>query len=267
MRQPKIHCVIPHFSLPASARKPALPTSAYTSRSTFQIKHPQPHHRLLHSLYHQTSQRTRIPNTEHQTYIFPATLRLQLQTSFSLSTKSHFSTTTQIMLSDDAYMSFLNKANADSSGSQAPQQGAGTVKTETVHSSLSVPKPLQSVDAYYISDTDEPFEPVALKWDGAAKGSWPSADQLSSLISPNTDLSQSISTLSPSSFDPNNQYSTALDAIRAAAVEKDSGADQSAVELKVYRVEQTSTKIEYWILALHAPESRLVGLRAKAVES
>lgn len=78
------------------------------------------------------------------------------------------------MSSDDAYMSFLDKANADVSGS-APQQGAGTVKTETVHSSLSVPKLLQSVDAYYISDTDEPFEPVALKWDGAAKGAWPSA--------------------------------------------------------------------------------------------
>jgi hypothetical protein len=78
------------------------------------------------------------------------------------------------MSSDDAYMSFLDKANADVSGS-APQQGVGTVKTETVHSSLSVPKLLQSVDAYYISDTDEPFEPVALKWDGAAKGAWPSA--------------------------------------------------------------------------------------------
>ncbi|KAJ5822533.1 hypothetical protein N7447_004873 [Penicillium robsamsonii] len=267
MRQPKIHCVIPRFSLPASARKRALPISSYTSRSTFQIKHPQPQHRLLYSLYHQTSQRTRIPNIEHQTHIFPTTSRLQLQTSSSLSTKSLFSTTTQTMSSDDAYMSFLNKANADSSGSQAPQQGAGTVKTETVHSSLSIPKPLQSVNAYYISDTDEPFEPVALKWDGAAKGSWPSADQLSSLISPDTNLSQSISTLSPSSFDPNNQYSAALDAVRAAAVEKDSGADQSAVELKVYRVEQTSTKIEYWVLALHAPESRLVGLRAKAVES
>lgn len=78
------------------------------------------------------------------------------------------------MSSDDAYMSFLDKANADVSGGQAPQ-GTDTVQTETVHSSLSVPKPLQSVDAYYTSDTDEPFEPVALKWDGAAKGAWPSA--------------------------------------------------------------------------------------------
>jgi hypothetical protein len=90
----------------------------------------------------------------------------------------------------------------------------------------------------------------------------PYSDQLSSLISPDTDLSQSISTLSPSSFDPNNQYSAVLDAVRAAA-ENDS--DKS--ELKVYRVELTSTKVEYWVLALDKAESRLVGLRAKAVES
>ncbi|KAJ5519391.1 hypothetical protein N7453_001813 [Penicillium expansum] len=266
MRQPKVHCVIPHFSLPASARKRALPFSSYTLRSAFQIEHPQPQYRLLHCLHHKTSPRTHIPNTEHQTRLFPATSRPQPQTSSPLPIQSPFSTSTQTMSSDDAYMSFLDKANADVSGS-APQQGAGTVKTKTVHSSLSVPKPLQSVDAYYISDTDEPFEPVALKWDGAAKGALPSAEQLSSLISPDTDLSQSISILSPSSFDPKNQYSATLDAVRAAAVEKDSGADQSAVEVKVYRVEQTSTKIEYWVLALHAPESRLVGLRAKAVES
>ncbi|CAG8896973.1 unnamed protein product [Penicillium egyptiacum] len=261
MRQSKIHCVIPHFSLPASARKRALPISSYTLQSTFQVEHRHSQYRLLHRQYHPHT-----ANTDHQTRLFPATSRPQPQPSSSLSTKSPFSTSPRTMSSDDAYMSFLDKANEDVSGS-APQQGAGTVKTETVHSSLSVPKPLQSVDAYYISDTDEPFEPVALKWDGAAKGAWPSADQLSSLISPDTDLSQSISILSPSSFDPKNQYSTALDAVRVAAVEKDSGADQLAVELKVYRVEQTSTKIEYWVLALHAPESRLVGLRAKAVES
>lgn len=89
-------------------------------------------------------------------------------------------------------------------------------------------------------------------------------DQLSSLISPDTDLSQSISTLSPSDFDPKNQYSKALGAVRDAGSENDT---DKSVELKVYRVEATSTKVEYWVLALHKPESRLVGLRAKAVES
>lgn len=77
------------------------------------------------------------------------------------------------MASDDAYTSFLDKANEDVSGDSS-KQGA-TIKTSTVHSSLSVPNALKSIDAYYVSETDEPFEPVALKWEGAAKGDWPTA--------------------------------------------------------------------------------------------
>lgn len=92
-------------------------------------------------------------------------------------------------------------------------------------------------------------------------------DQLSSLISPSADLSGAIETLSASSFDPKNRYASALHAVRAAAVEGDSSADESAVDIKVYRVELSSTKLEYWILALEPSEGRLVGLRAKAVES
>ncbi|GLI75644.1 hypothetical protein PoHVEF18_003906 [Penicillium ochrochloron] len=171
------------------------------------------------------------------------------------------------MSSDEAYMSFLDKANADLNAGR-PQQGATeTARTETVDANTQVPKPLQSVDAYYVSDADEPFEPVALKWEGASKGDWPSPDQFSRLISPSADLSQAISTLSPSSFDPKNQYASVLRAVRSAAVEKDSDADQSGVEVKVYRVELTSTKLEYWVLALDVAGSRVVGLRAKAFES
>lgn len=92
-------------------------------------------------------------------------------------------------------------------------------------------------------------------------------EQFSNLISPSADLSQAISTLSPSSFDPKNQYTPVLHAVRSAAVEKASDADQSGVEVKIYRVELTSTKLEYWLLALDVPEGRVVGLRAKAFES
>lgn len=92
-------------------------------------------------------------------------------------------------------------------------------------------------------------------------------DQLSGLISPNNDLSQAISTLTPSSFDPKNQYSSVFHAVRSAAVERDENGDQSAVEIKVYQVELSSTKMEYWVLALDGVEGRVVGLRAKAVES
>lgn len=91
--------------------------------------------------------------------------------------------------------------------------------------------------------------------------------QFSKLVSPSADLSNAISTLSPSSFDPKNQYASVLRAVRAAAVENDPSADESAVDVKVYRVELSSTKLEYWVLALEGAGSRLVGLRAKAAES
>ncbi|KAF7713507.1 Uncharacterized protein PECH_003326 [Penicillium ucsense] len=172
------------------------------------------------------------------------------------------------MSSDDAYMSFLDKANSDLNAGQSQKQGTSdTARTETVDANTKVPAPLKSVDAYYVSDADEPFEPVALRWEGASKGDWPNAEQFSSLISPDTDLSKAITTLSPSSFDPKNQYSSVLHAVRSAAVEQDTDADQSKVEVKVYRVELTSTKLEYWVVALDGAEGRLVGLRAKSVES
>ncbi|KAF9893765.1 hypothetical protein FE257_009935 [Aspergillus nanangensis] len=170
-------------------------------------------------------------------------------------------------MSDDAYMSFLDKANADLNSAGAEQTGKSSIaRTETVSVNVRVPPPLTSVDSYYISETDEPFEPVALKWEGASKGVWPDSSHLSSLISPNADLSQSIDTLSPSSFDPKNQYTAALRAVRAAVAEG-SGGDESAVEVKVYRVEVGPSRFEYYVLALNVEDGLIVGLRAKAIES
>lgn len=82
------------------------------------------------------------------------------------------------MSSDDAYMTFLKKANSDIDADRFSQQGASSVRTETVDASVQVPAPLQSVDEYYISETDEPFEPVALRWEGAKRGTWPNAGTL-----------------------------------------------------------------------------------------
>ncbi|OQD81565.1 hypothetical protein PENANT_c026G02537 [Penicillium antarcticum] len=174
------------------------------------------------------------------------------------------------MSSDDAYMAFLNKANADSSDGQAEskkESPSDVLRTKTVDSSLSIPKPLKNIDAYYVSDTDEPFDPVVLKWDGAKDGTWPSIAELATLLSESKNLSRSIESLPLTSFDPKDQYPEVLGAVRAAAAEKNPDATEEAVELKVYRIEITTTRIEYWILALHAPEKTIVGLRAKAVES
>ncbi|RAK71565.1 uncharacterized protein BO72DRAFT_501804 [Aspergillus fijiensis CBS 313.89] len=175
------------------------------------------------------------------------------------------------MSSDDAYMSFLNKANADLDTARNNQQtsssGGGAARTETIHTGVSIPGPLASVDAFYISETDEPFEPVALKWDGAHRGVWPDASNFSNLISETDDLASAIETLSPASFDPKNQYASALRAVRAAAASQASGVEEADVDVKVYRVEVGSARVEYYVVALQAEGGLLVGLRAKAIES
>ncbi|KAJ5651312.1 uncharacterized protein N7484_005035 [Penicillium longicatenatum] len=216
------------------------------------------------------------------------------------------------MSSDDAYMDFLNKANADhSAGQKVSTQGA---KTRTVDDSLKVPSSLQQVEAYYVSESDEPFEPVVLRFKDAAKGEWPSAgtltvyplssptsmvaqgfilwgciyeriftlrarslvlenletdsltllslpDDLSSLISPDADISGQISTLDTSSFDPRKEYTKVLQAVQKATEESDP-------DIKVYRVQRSSSTVEYYVLALDSAEGgRIVGLFAKSVET
>ncbi|PTU19441.1 hypothetical protein P175DRAFT_0533878 [Aspergillus ochraceoroseus IBT 24754] len=172
------------------------------------------------------------------------------------------------MSSDDAYMSFLDKANADlnSGRVQATSQSSSAVRTETVDMGVQVPPPLTSVDAYYVSETDEPFEPVVLKWGGASRGVWPDASHLSNLIAPGSDLASSIETLSPASFDPKNHYPSAFRAVRAAAVQG-SEMDESGVDVKVYRLEVGTSRVEYYLLALDGKGGLVVGLRAKAIES
>jgi len=166
------------------------------------------------------------------------------------------------MASDDAYMDFLNKANADhSAGQKVSTQGANT---RTVDDSLKVPTSLQQVEAYYVSESDEPFEPVVLRFKGAAKGEWPSADDLSSLISPDADISGQISTLDTSSFDPRNEYAKVLQAVKKATEES----DPAGVDIKVYSVQRSSTTVEYYVLALDSADGgRIVGLCAKSVET
>jgi hypothetical protein len=69
-----------------------------------------------------------------------------------------------------------------------------------------------------------------------------------------------VSTLSENSFDPRNQYAGVLKAVREAASSKD---------VKVYRVETDggASRVEYWVLALYVDGGKIVGVRAKAVET
>lgn len=66
-------------------------------------------------------------------------------------------------MSDDAYSSFLDQANQDTGASKASTQSK-TASTKAVDT--EVPATLQGVEQYYVSEADEPFEPVSLKWGG-----------------------------------------------------------------------------------------------------
>ena len=68
-------------------------------------------------------------------------------------------------MSDDAYESFLDKANQDTGAGQA---SAAPSKSATNAVSADIPSSLQGVDQYYTSEADEPFEPVSLQWDGGS---------------------------------------------------------------------------------------------------
>lgn len=87
-------------------------------------------------------------------------------------------------MSDDAYTSFLKKANADlTAGQSQPQQSqdaASAARTKTLDvDEAQIPAALRAVETYYMSETDEPFEPVILRWEGAGRGVWPGSCMLS----------------------------------------------------------------------------------------
>jgi hypothetical protein len=71
------------------------------------------------------------------------------------------------MSSDADYAAFLDKANQDTGA--AEQQSTSSKKSYGTKSvDTAVPKALEQVEEYYVSDADEPFEPVALKYDGSS---------------------------------------------------------------------------------------------------
>jgi hypothetical protein len=67
------------------------------------------------------------------------------------------------MASDEDYSNFLDKANQDTGASRASTQPrskpVGTKSLDT-----DVPKHLEGIEEYYVSEADEPFEPVSLQW-------------------------------------------------------------------------------------------------------
>lgn len=98
-------------------------------------------------------------------FIRPRSERRFYSTSTSPTTTNK---NTDEMASDEDYSSFLDKANEDPSSGTAKSQSSGKKELKALDEGVEVPAILKKAteDAFYVSDADEPFVPVALKWSG-----------------------------------------------------------------------------------------------------
>ena len=148
------------------------------------------------------------------------------------------------MGSDEDYEAFLNKANEDASGASTQSTKKSTSKS--VNTS-SVPAPLKKVDAFYTTDSDEPFEPVGLKYDGDKV---PSAQELGDLIG------KEVEGISKKEFESGGSYSDVVEAVEKASEGK----------VAYFRVNLGGTRSEVWVVGVDGKGS-LVGLKAVAIMS
>lgn len=72
------------------------------------------------------------------------------------------------MSTDAEYEAFLEKANRDTRSGSAGKETAVTTSqaksSNLITVNTIVPTALQNVQEFLISDSDEPFEPVSLRW-------------------------------------------------------------------------------------------------------
>lgn len=201
------------------------------------------------------------------------------------------------MSSDSEYLSFLTKANQDpaSGTSTGRSSGPGTTREQshstsqsktafdpssaTTSSSSAVPTPLKDVATTfsYTSETDSPFEVVIFAYSGS---NLPGAGEFArsclkrvSATAEDQDEGQAkVEELSVGEFDPRGQYAEVVRRVRRACYGSDDEAEgaEDNGEVKVYRVEISQTRAEYYILGLsrrRGEEAKLVGVKARAVES
>ncbi|KAF2839639.1 hypothetical protein M501DRAFT_991660 [Patellaria atrata CBS 101060] len=154
-------------------------------------------------------------------------------------------------MSDDAYTSFLDKANQDtgtahtsSSSSSKPTLNARATDTE-------VPPALKSIDATYTSESDEPFEPVALRWAGKHP---PSATEFGELVG------KEVVRKGKEEFDPRGEYSGVVRRVREVSC----GWGEGEEELGYFWAEE-GTRGVWWVVGLKEGGGAVVGVRVGVV--
>ena len=69
-------------------------------------------------------------------------------------------------------MAFLDKTNRDPNEGYAAPQSNSKTELQATDDGAKIPATIQEAtkDAFYVSDSDEPFVPVCLAWDEGGKG-------------------------------------------------------------------------------------------------
>ncbi|RDA83631.1 hypothetical protein CP532_2838 [Ophiocordyceps camponoti-leonardi (nom. inval.)] len=139
------------------------------------------------------------------------------------------------MASDEDYMAFLDKANKDlgdgqaaAAAAEAQRSGGDKFSFKAVDEGSAVPATIRDVckKEVYVSDADEPFEEVSLKWTG--EGGLPDEVEFAKLIQHWEVASAKIEIMDPTDWDPKGRYSAVVEAIREASRGND---------VRVYRVQ------------------------------
>jgi hypothetical protein len=169
------------------------------------------------------------------------------------------------MASDEDYMSFLNKANAEPSAGvsqSATTSGHKKIQLKAVDEHAQIPQelaaPTQNEEWIYVSDADEPFVPVSLKLPHGASSGLPDVKGFSHLVNHPEGEKAGVEVLSVEEWDRRGSYKDVVEGVRKAC---------EGAEVRVYRVELGGTRVEYWVVGVREKEGRLVGVKALAVES
>ncbi|PSS20497.1 hypothetical protein M430DRAFT_50159 [Amorphotheca resinae ATCC 22711] len=161
------------------------------------------------------------------------------------------------MATDEDYAAFLEKANADPSEGISATQSVGRAGLKAVDEGEAIPAVLKSAvaDAFYVSDADEPFEPVCLNLP-EDKGTLPDEATFAKLVEHPQPEEAVVEIMDIGKWDPQGQYKELVDATRKAT----KGSD-----VMVYRIERGGSRVEYWLVGVEG--GKLLGVKALAIES
>ncbi|KAI6249748.1 hypothetical protein HI914_01337 [Erysiphe necator] len=152
---------------------------------------------------------------------------------------------------DEDYLNFLNKANEIDVQSS---NGSKRLQLKSLDQSVEIPEALQqaTLDAYYISDTDEPFVPVVLK----VKDGMPDEISFAKLVNHPEPTNAEVQIMDTNKWDPHGQYKKIIDTVKEVVQNE---------EIRVYQIFLSNITSEYWLVGIK--EESLLGVKAMAVES